>query len=150
MYIPPQNAPKSHTTKTQSKNNRRMQLEPPCPASTFVMMCFNHKLNQRCTKPNESDRRDDFRRQVIYTADTPKHGHTQRCVFPRTPLGLTIQPNTQTPRRDQRHAADIKLLMLLSHFVTSLATAVFSSLQRTTGVICVEKCVASAKPTVVT
>ena len=93
----------------------------------------------------------DFHRQVIYAADTPKHGHTHRCLFPRTPLGRTIQPNTQTPRRDQRHAADIKLLMLLSHFVTSLATAVFSSLQRTTGVIFVlKKCVASAKPTVVT
>ena len=82
---------------------------------------------------------DDFRMQVVYAADTPKHGHTHRGLFLRTALGPTIQPNTQTPRRDQSHAADIKLLMLLSHFVTSLATAVFSSLQRTTGVICVDK-----------
>ena len=42
-----QNAPKSHTTKTQRKNNRTMQLEPPCPASTFVMMCFNHKNKRK-------------------------------------------------------------------------------------------------------
>ena len=46
VYIPPQNAPKSHHKNT-SKNNRRMHLEPPCPASTFVMMCFNHKNKRK-------------------------------------------------------------------------------------------------------
>ena len=84
-----------------------MQLEPPCPASTFVMMYLNHKINGRCTKPNYSDSMDDFRMQVVYAADTPKHGHTHRGLFLRTVLGPTIQPNTQTPRRDQRHTADI-------------------------------------------
>ena len=96
---------------------------------------------------------DDFRRQVIYAADTPKHGHTHRCLFSRTLLGPTIQPNTQTPRRDQRHTADINYwrCWAIFHFVTSLTTAVFSSLAPYhRGDLCGENWTGFVSPTVVT
>ena len=128
MYIPHQNAPKSYTTKTQRKNNRTMQLEPPCPESTFVMMCFNHKLNGRCTKPNQSDSMDDFRRQAVYAADTPKHGHTHRGLFPRIPLRSHYTAKHTNPTKRSEAYCWHKLLTLLSHFLTSLTTAVLSSL----------------------